>query len=304
MERMVPVLKSRECLIFFHLPKAGGSTISKLLQKVYPKSRVFHFGWDSMQRDWDQLESQTVEQLENWLVIDGHMPFGVHSLIPHKTRYFTILREPIARVVSAHRHLLEEPAHPLHNGARPGGDGLLQMIEEQVTTSLDNEQTRFLCGIPQALRTVHPDRVIEPEIGFGECTSEMLRLAKQNLEQHFDVVGLLDRFDEAFALLRQIYRWPHWTYHRANIRRSRGFPITPELRQSIASCNQFDVELYEFAGQLLDRQLASTASIKSTIRWHRRFQRVREQCDRVLRPAEVKLRTLIRGKRPKARHAA
>ena len=173
-------------------------------------------------------------------VVMGHLHYGVHEYIPQECEYITVLREPVARVASLYTYILGHPKHALHADLARSNTPLEDFL--RIDPSVDNHQTRMVSGR-----------------GGGELTSrsaeplgpEALEEAKRNLER-FLVVGLTERFDESFILIRRALGWKLPYYLTANVT-TRPKPATQDALEQIRERNQLDLELYDFANQRLSR---------------------------------------------------
>src|SRR5690606_10316613 len=108
-------------------------------------------------------------------------------------RYFTMLRDPVERVLSWYSYVREYTPHHLRQRVLTGGAGggemsLAQCLREGISVELDNHMVRTLAG----QRHVH--------VPFGCATREMLEEARANLAT-FSAVGISERFDESLALI-------------------------------------------------------------------------------------------------------
>ena len=116
-----------------------------------------------------------------------------------------MLREPVARVASLYTYILGHPKHALHADLVRSKTPLEDFL--RIDPSVDNHQTRMVSGR-----------------GGGELTSrsaeplgpEALEEAKRNLDR-FLVVGLTERFDETFILIRRALGWKLPYYLTANV---------------------------------------------------------------------------------------
>ena len=174
----------------------------------------------------------------------GHMPFGLHAFLPQPARYFTILRDPVERVVS-HYYFLRHSSSSLSAQRSDLSDLTLQsFIEHQTTREARNLQTRLISGVVNQKATKINDE-------------EILARAKKNLQESFDVVGLAEHFDETLLLLKNAFRWRQVFYVKLNVIRSRPQQneILPATRQLIQEHNQLDLELYRYARMLFAEQL-------------------------------------------------
>jgi len=94
---------------------------------------------------------------------------------------------------------------------------------------------------------------------FAACGRDVLERAKRNLET-FAAVGLTERIEQSVAVMKTRLGWPYVpTLYRKNenpARRNREALSSTELG-AIVERNQLDLELYAFAEEMLQRQLAS-----------------------------------------------
>ena len=83
---------------------------------------------------------------------------------------------------------------------------------------------------------------------YGGCTGDMLKRAMDNIEKHFSVVGLQERFDDTLKLLQRIFHWPDIPYENQNITKNKlDRSLLPRQTISIIEeQNALDRELYEF----------------------------------------------------------
>lgn len=121
---------------------------------------------------------------------------------------------------------------------------LEEFVESRAHINIDNAQTRMLSG-----------KWFEP--GFGECTEDILEMARENLQAHFAVVGLTERYDETLLLLKKAFGWRNVFYARQNVtaRRPRQAELPPTTLDLIAQHNQLDRELYRYAVTLFEESV-------------------------------------------------
>ena len=97
-------------LIFTHVPKSAGTSLDHVLSGM-AAVRGLRFrramgtlygifpgaGKGDAPADFAHLQSDVLERLD---IVSGHLPFGGHARLTHPAFYMTILREPMARLVS------------------------------------------------------------------------------------------------------------------------------------------------------------------------------------------------------------
>ena len=97
-------------VIFLHIPKVGGSTISKIIERQYRPRNIFHVRDNSSQKRIqncvDEFKVLPVAEKERIKVLMGHMGFGLHNFLPQPSVYFTLLRDPVERVISYYYFIL------------------------------------------------------------------------------------------------------------------------------------------------------------------------------------------------------
>jgi len=160
-----------------------------------------------------------------------HIEFGLHEFLSRPVSYFTLLREPVARVLShygfsAGRH-------------QPNAASLSEHIATHVEANL---QTRLLAGPYARIAPLSP--------------AERLERAKGNLRA-CAMVGLTERFDETMLLLKKAHGWRMPFYERSNVSQHRltREDIPASIIRQIEADNALDAELYACAQELFETQV-------------------------------------------------
>lgn len=213
-------------MIFLHVPRTGGSTFWRLLEKHYP---------DVYSVDPFNLE-ESLREASKFDVVRGHIGYGVLE-----GQHLTMLRDPVERVLSEYRYASQRHGHHLHAVAKRMP--LEQFVTEGVSPSTDNQQVRLLCGNTDLSTSPYQF----PCAPFGGVTESMLERAKDNLRKC--IVGVTERHGAFVDKCRARFGWPEVRYERLNRTRNK-LDVPSRIRELIAEQNRFDMELYELAETL------------------------------------------------------
>jgi len=228
-------------VIFLHIPKSAGQTLFQILNREYKRSNIYTFqgGRQRLAASIEEFEKLPIGDRNHYRLLRGHVKFGIHHLIDRPFTYVTILRDPVSRIVSHYYYVLRTPAHALHEMVTSTGMDIERYILSGLSTELNNGQVRLISGIGSSLP-------------FGQCNSSLLEKAITNLETHFSVVGLTERFDDSILLMSQNLDWHKSPYYiKRNVTKSRDYEIelTVEMVDAIRRYNVLDLKLYEYAAK-------------------------------------------------------
>ncbi|WP_247524252.1 hypothetical protein [Bradyrhizobium sp. 199] len=235
---------------FLHIRKTAGVSLRGLLANRFPADRIL-------------FQAHSVSgprQPNDALFATGHVGFDYARQFKAAPTIFTVLREPMARSMSAYdffqshsetflRHLATELTEEEYQGrsrfqqrARELGPARFLAEEEKLARHwLANVQTRQLAGA-----------------AFADCPDDdpqLLDAALQNLAE-VDLAGILERERDTLHLLGRIMGWgalgplPH-----LNSTHGRRSELDAGCRHILQSWNELDLRLYVEACRLFDQKL-------------------------------------------------
>jgi hypothetical protein len=221
--------------IFVHLHKTGGTTLRRILSREYGRDEFLDLDFV---RGEDELASYraSADQRERVRAIAGHLAFGLADELDRPANYVTLVREPVARVLSYFHYLQAHPEAPEQYRRTT----LEEFIADpDVEADVHNEQTRLL-GSQRGAERAAPTRAT-------------LEQAKQHIQRHVVVAGTTERFDESVLLMAQKLEWQSPPYYvRRNVGSGERPELSPELRAAIVEHNTLDVELHRWVSARLD----------------------------------------------------
>lgn len=239
-------------IAFIHIPKTAGSTFYSILRTVLPPTRLY-----KLHQTPEAIAAlRRLSSRDHIGVIYGHIDYRTAVEFVPPERCVTLLRHPIDRIISYyfyHKYMSRDPEHDL--AARlPFGE----WIHQSRLLEVDNGMLRRLLGVGD-------------DVGFGECSPDMLAEAKAVLGR-FMMVGLMSRFEDSYALLAKLCGWKMRAYQAKNVNRRRlsAQELSAEEIAYIKRYNEYDLALYAYAEELFTRRLADIDISRELAELHER----------------------------------
>lgn len=233
-------------LMILHIPKCAGTTLHTVMNRQYPPHLTYKVKAD-IRGDQERFRQMDADEKRPLCAVFGHYCYGLHTaLAPDQPfEYVTILRDPVARVVSLYSYTrTESPKHYLAKAAREMT--LREFVTSGVTRQSNNGMVRQLCGADEfTMRNGRQVPYKDCKIPFRKMTREHLEAAKDNLDT-FALVGFVDNLDRFLARMQARFAWRIPAYKNRNVSRE---PVTPSAGdvKAITELNALDFELYNWA---------------------------------------------------------
>jgi hypothetical protein len=231
----------REALIFLHIPKTAGTTLNRIIEWQYSALSIFTVDPHGIRATPERFKTLSEERRRQLRVVRGHMVYGIHEFLPQGATYITMLRDPVARLLSAYSFILRRPLNPMHRKLKRGQLGVEAFI--RLTPNRQNLQCRILAGIKDVT-----------------CDQSVLDIAKENITKSFSVVGLCERFQESLILMAETFGWKIPYYENRKVSKVRP-ALEPSVVNMIREHNQLDMELYEFARKRFEDSLHKNGNV-------------------------------------------
>ena len=222
--------------------KAGGVAFRRLLEDCWPYEKRFCVKGCDLHFWHDKLASLPDGEKRNIRFVDGHIWYGWHELFSQECIYLTMLRDPIERIWSLYYYDKLYHDRDLHTPFMS-----FQKYLDLGTWSMRNDQVRHLCGrdcpalVYLPVNLVISDRKLE-DVGLSD-----LELAKENIEQHFPLFGMLDEAQLFVDRCAEFFGWPvgavmphvHRTPHKPK-------QLDRSFNDRILGMNALDAELCDW----------------------------------------------------------
>ena len=225
-----------EALIFLHIPKTAGTTLNRIIEWQYSPFDIFTINPYRIGATTERLKRLPERRRRRLRVVRGHLSYGIHECLPQGATYITMLRDPVARVLSAYYFVLRRPLNPLHRKLKRERLGVEDCL--RLFPHLQNLQCKFIAGLR--------DIANEDE--------RLLDMAKENLTKSFSVVGICERFEESLILISKTFGWELPFYQNQRVAKRRPM-VEPQLVDLIRKHNRLDDELYKFGKKLFEESL-------------------------------------------------
>jgi hypothetical protein len=209
-------------LVFIHINKTGGNTVSHILRSSYGLRHCQVEPWTGP--PFSAHDLQRLRSLyPNLKSIAGHRIVGHVNLEENATkfRYFTFIRDPLKSCASRFQYKVQV--------SKKKNLVFEEWIQQDWTR---NHQTKWIAGVADVAEAI---RIIQDKNIF---------------------VGLAERFDESIVLLKALMAGDlNISYKSVNVARdntlAKSLLASESTRQMLNEAQQMDLELYNFVRQEL-----------------------------------------------------
>lgn len=136
-------------IAFVHIPRTAGTTFGVYLDGLYAGRDVAKFYADDahpvVNEKLDAFRRLEAGEKASYALLRGHFVYGFDGG-ESGCRYVTLLREPVARLVSYYFYALKEPMNYLHTYLLQRRIGLESFLMSDASIDLDNYQVRAVSG--------------------------------------------------------------------------------------------------------------------------------------------------------------
>lgn len=252
-------------LINIHQLKAGGKTLENIfyreyrqsvcyLSKIPPKcEQIKVTAYPEKLKLMDKVQRNSIK------LVTGHFFYGLHKEFDSDCRYITTLRKPASRLISYYYYLKESRELEI---SKVINDKLISLIDFVGLTSKDISRLEFSKSAAFELNFMLENGqskfISGHNPGLGESRDNLFSYAIKNIANHFDFVGLTEKFDDSIIGFKRRLGWTSQLfYSKGNVTKTRPpiEDICNEVHQIINSRNSCDLSLYSWVESNFDNNL-------------------------------------------------
>jgi hypothetical protein len=244
---------------FVHVMKTGGRTLLRHFRDNFELDQMYPYGKLDLRFDGDRVDvrhhleisrllSLPEERRRRVRIYSGHYPYVASELLGGDFVRITVLRDPVERTISLLRQFRRKDPWADPNLAHPApmeGLSLDEVYENPIVYEplVHNHQTKVF-----AMTADDPLGTYMDAIPMDESR---LAIAKENLAK-VDLVGVTEDY---LRFLDEVVERTGWQVKR-RLRKNETpveekLPVSEALRRRIAADNALDLELYEYATELI-----------------------------------------------------
>lgn len=236
-------LHKNDVLIYLHIPKTGGLSLTAILDAQFPAYQVCPI------HSPQQVDKHENIDYSRYRLVRGHFRFGpydklLYRQISRNPVLITMLREPISRVISSYRFQIQQNKI----NAQIDFETFVNDPEFGAKFVVDR-QSRLIVGAIEGINDT-------PSSPFKLSDAALLRLAQERLRS-MPWFGLTERYNDSIKLLCYTFGWPIIKEPPVINKTQQKFDdrvLTPAVMSVLKDKLKVDIALYQYAQTLFEER--------------------------------------------------
>jgi hypothetical protein len=250
---------------FFHVLKTGGTSLTHVLEARFPQNEV------CPARLLSQLVQLSPDILGRYKLFTGHFGHNLKRFVRRPIKHITLVRDPVAHVVSIYHHFRRDPSHPLYERIHRQEMSLSDFVRNDDAIPFVHNPQLFHLGFwhrvwdPETmLRAMQAGPPAALEVRKAQDTQFRAALSTRLLEEAiadlngFAFVGITEQMEVSGQLLAHTFGWrdfgPIPFLNTSTESRGRQGISTSTL-SVIRDLTRWDADLYAYAQGLFARRI-------------------------------------------------
>jgi len=228
-------------ILFDHLPKCGGASLSNYLQANFPKRKTYSIDSSRLEQSIEEFKDLPEDDRYSFDLVKGHQAIKLLDYVHPDSLRVTVFRDPIERIISHYYYVKRRPGHYLYENVAGANMTLDEYVASGLTGEVCNYYTTRYSGLSICEAERRPD--------------EAVAKAFETIINSYDIVGFLE--DYAF-FMNEIYCKANlrFRYKNKKMNVTKNRPGLSSLKHSVArgiqDANRLDIELYKYLKEKVD----------------------------------------------------
>lgn len=255
----------KDCpLIFTHIPKTGGMSLFASMCEYHGMKMADMYNMSAFYNDWKSVERELNDA--DKCVYAGHFSFGLHEWFSRPSCYMSIVRKPTDRIMSLYYYSIQY-RNFIRSECKKRRWSINELFAERVAADFYQDFIPWIKAeqtLNAFLRCTSPELdngMVRRFSGFGvksdACPNSALKLAKENIEKYYTVIGVQERYQETINMARRAFKVNLAEFHinSGSEKRDNKIKLDIKQRKKIKQLNQLDNQLYDWIVNRFEQQL-------------------------------------------------
>ncbi len=222
-------------VVFDHISKCAGTSVASHLKMYYPYRKTFTIEGDAPAQSVRSFNELSDRKRKSYTLVHGHLARGLFSNVAEGRKIVTVLRDPIARLISHYYYVLSNEKHALYKRVKESKIQLADYSISDLSPELQNWYVSYFSDLTGKEVSNDPEGAIE--------------VAFQELLQRYDLIGFqesLSSFLEQLNILLHLPKHASTTPHKnLTLNKPAHKSIDSETLKRLKDANHLDIQLFE-----------------------------------------------------------